>query len=293
MKTILVTGSNGQLGNCIAKLQSDFPQYKFLFADLPEMDITDKKSIADFVETRRATSLQNIDFIINCAAYTAVDKAETDEALCRKVNVEGVRCLAEFAKENNAHLVHISTDYVFNGENFLPLTEEMPTSPIGVYGITKLEGENAFRFSGANGIIIRTSWLYSEFGNNFVKTMLRLGKERGELNVIFDQVGTPTYAGDLAEIILKSLPQIEKKAGVETYHFSNEGVASWYDFSKEIFSLAGLLVKVNPIETTAYPTPAKRPHYSVLNKGKIKKDFGVEIPYWKEPLRVCIELLDA
>ena len=293
MKTILITGSNGQLGNCIAKLQSDFPQYKFLFADLPEMDITDKKSIADFVETRRATSLQNIDFIINCAAYTAVDKAETDEALCRKVNVEGVRCLAEFAKENNAHLVHISTDYVFNGENFLPLTEEMPTSPIGVYGITKLEGENAFRFSGANGIIIRTSWLYSEFGNNFVKTMLRLGKERGELNVISDQVGTPTYAGDLAEIILKSLPQIEKKAGVETYHFSNEGVASWYDFSKEIFSLAGLLVKVNPIETTAYPTPAKRPHYSVLNKGKIKKDFGVEIPYWKEPLRVCIELLDA
>ncbi len=293
MKTILITGSNGQLGNCIAKLQSDFPQYKFLFADLPEIDITDKKSIADFVETRRATSLQNIDFIINCAAYTAVDKAETDEALCRKVNVEGVRCLAEFAKENNAHLVHISTDYVFNGENFLPLTEEMPTSPIGVYGITKLEGENAFRFSGANGIIIRTSWLYSEFGNNFVKTMLRLGKERGELNVIFDQVGTPTYAGDLAEIILKSLSQIEKKAGVETYHFSNEGVASWYDFSKEIFSLAGLSVKVNPIETTAYPTPAKRPHYSVLNKGKIKKDFGVEIPYWKESLRVCIELLDA
>ena len=307
MKTILVTGSNGQLGNCIARLQNDFSQYKFLFADLPEIDITSKKSLQKLAappsppeggDVAGASSFPPsgglkgaVDFIINCAAYTAVDKAENDEGLCRNVNVEGVRCLAEFAKKNNARLIHISTDYVFNGESFLPLTEETHTSPIGVYGITKLEGENAFRFSGASGVIIRTAWLYSEFGNNFVKTMLRLGKERGELSVIFDQVGTPTYAGDLAEIILKILPQIEKMEGVETYHFSNEGVASWYDFAKEIFDIAGLSVKVNPIETSQYPTPARRPHYSVLNKGKIKKDFSAEIPYWKESLRVCIERL--
>jgi dTDP-4-dehydrorhamnose reductase len=284
MPNILVTGANGQVGSEIQALHGEYP-YTFFFADRESLDITDKEQLKVFIETN------GIDTIINCAAYTAVDKAESDEKNAELVNHIAVKNLAELAYAYNIKLVHISTDYVFDGENYRPYKEDDSTSPQGVYGSTKRRGEEALlHVNPKNSVIIRTSWVYSSFGNNFVKSMLRLGKEKEELGVIYDQVGTPTYARDLAKMVLEVLPKLEND-NVKIYHYSNEGVLSWYDFAKEIMKMAKLPCKINPIETKDYPTPAKRPHYSLLNKSKIKKEFGTIIPYWKDSLDTCLKIM--
>ena len=281
MRNILVTGSNGQLGSDIRDLSSNY-DYNFFFTDVAELDITDQKAIELFVETN------SINTIINCAAYTAVDRAEEQQELADKINHQAVRLLGEISKQRDISLVHISTDYVFDGESYRPYVEDDLVAPQSVYGETKLLSEQALaEINPKNSIIIRTSWVYSSHGNNFVKTMLRLGKERAELGVIFDQIGTPTYARDLAKAILDILPQIQNSK-LNIYHYSNEGVLSWYDFAKEIMRMAKIDCKVNPIETKAYPTPAKRPHYSLLNKAKIKDEFSITIPYWKDGLDECL-----
>ena len=274
-----MTGSKGQLGSELKDLVSG---ENFYFTDRDILDIADKEAVENFCKEN------SIDTIINCAAYTAVDKAEEDVENADRINHLAVKYLAEAAKENGIKLVHVSTDYVFDGENFRPYVESDVTNPNGVYGSTKLAGEEAIKkVNPHNAIIIRTSWVYSSFGANFVKTMLHLGKERDALGVIFDQVGTPTYARDLAQAILDILPKIKSET-VEIYNYSNEGVLSWYDFAKEIMKMAKIACKVNPIETKAYPTSAKRPHYSLLNKAKIKETFKIEIPYWKDGLDDCL-----
>ena len=284
MTNILVTGCRGQVGSELQALSANY-DYTFFFTDRDSLDITNRSAIEEFVKTNAITT------IINAAAYTAVDKAEDDKENADKVNHLSTQYLAEIAKEQNIKLIHISTDYVFNGENFKPYTEEDTTNPNGVYGATKLEGEKAMQnINPKDSIIIRTSWVYSSFGANFVKTMLRLGKERDSLGVIFDQVGTPTYARDLAKTILDIVPNI-KNDKVEIYNYSNEGVLSWYDFSKEIMRMAKIECSINPIETSEYPTPAKRPHFSLLNKAKIKKEFNINIPYWKDSLDECLKTL--
>lgn len=281
---ILVTGTNGQVGSEIRELSKDYP-YNFFFTTRDNIDITSKDDIRNFCQ------INNINVIINCAAYTAVDKAETDEINADLINRKAVKKLALVSQELNIKLIHISTDYVFDGRNFKPYCEEFQTNPQGIYGKTKLDGENEMRdINPKNSIIIRTSWVYSSFGNNFVKTMLRLGKEKESLGVIFDQIGTPTYARDLAKAILDIIPQINNTK-VEIYNYSNEGVLSWYDFAKEIMKMAKLTCKINPIETFQYPTPAKRPHFSLLNKSKIKSKFNLEIPYWKDGLDDCLRRL--
>lgn len=292
MGKVLVTGANGQLGSEIRALvfsgAKAFASHKedfFLFTEKTTLDITDPKAIETFI------AQNDIDTIVNCAAYTAVDKAETDEANADLINHIAVKNIAEIARERALKLVHISTDYVFDGQNYKPYTEEDRPNPTGVYGKTKLAGEKAIlETAPKNTVIIRTSWVYSSFGNNFVKTMLKLGREREELGVIYDQIGTPTYAGDLAEAIVEILPKIDN-AKPEIYHYSNEGAISWYDFAKEIMKMAKLECQINPIETWQYPTPAKRPHYSLLNKAKIKNAFGITIPYWKESLSACLTKL--
>jgi len=285
---ILITGSNGQLGSEIKDIADNYSEFNFINGDLPDIDICNLKLLTEFVEKNK------IDAIINCAAYTAVDKAEEDFQVAQKVNAEGVLNLVKAMENVDGKIIHISTDYVFDGNHFLPYTEKDKEIPIGVYGITKREGELKVLNSNIEGIVIRTSWLYSAYGNNFVKTMLRLGNELEELNIIYDQVGTPTYAGDLAfaclQILSKSKDRIDSKG--KTYHFSNEGIASWYDFAKAIMELGNVNCKVNPIETKDYPTLAKRPHYSVLNKSKIKKDFDIKIPYWRDSLKKCIQKLN-
>jgi len=282
MLNILVTGANGQLGSEIRDLSSQY-EYKFIFTNRDELNIIDENAIEMSIKQN------NIDVIINCAAYTAVDKAESDEIQADLVNRKAVKKLAKISKQNNIKLIHISTDYVFDGTNCKPYVEQYQTNPKSVYGKTKLDGElEMLRINPKNSIIIRTSWVYSSFGNNFVKTMLRLGKEKDELAVIFDQVGTPTYAADLAKAILDILPKISNEK-VEIYHYSNEGVLSWYDFAKEIMKMAKLECNINPIETYQYPTPAARPHYSLLNKSKIKKDFNIITPYWKDSLDKCLK----
>jgi len=284
---ILVTGANGQLGSEIRVLSKNYP-YNFFFTDKEELDITDKERIKIFTDENK------IDLIINCAAYTAVDKAESEKELADLINHKAVEDLAEISKQKDIPLIHISTDYVFDGKNYKPYTEEDKTNPQGVYGLTKLKGEEAFKNSNAKGIIIRTSWVYSSFGHNFVKTMLKL-KSRGELGVVFDQVGTPTYARDLAKTILEIVDKYYEKLNnfkAEIFHFSNEGVCSWYDFAKSIFEIKDIDIKINPIETKDYPTPAKRPHYSVLNKNKIKKEFNIKIPYWRNSLKQCLKEID-
>jgi len=284
MPNILVTGSKGQVGSELQELAGSY-EYNFFFTDRDSLDITDKESIAVFVKNN------SIDTIINAAAYTAVDRAEEDAVNADKVNHLATKYLAEIAKEQNIKLIHISTDYVFDGKNYKPYNEDDVTNPNGVYGATKLAGEKAMQeINPKNSIIIRTSWVYSSFGANFVKTMLRLGKERDALGVIFDQVGTPTYARDLAKAILDIIPQVNSER-VEIYNYSNEGVLSWYDFAKEIMHMAKIDCQINPIETKEYPTPAIRPHYSLLNKAKIKKEFKIEIPYWKDSLNECLRKL--
>lgn len=288
MKNILVTGAYGQLGNEVRILSANYPEYNFMFTDVDSLDITDKDELIDFVTGN------DIRYIINCAAYTAVDKAEDDTELCEKINATAVKNLGLAAAEAGAGIIHVSTDYVFDGTSCRPYTEDMPTKPCSVYGKTKLKGEKNLLKACPNAIIIRTAWLYSPFGNNFVKTMIKLGSERESLNVIFDQVGTPTYALDLADAILKAMNQTidtnHEKGGV--YHFSNEGVCSWYDFTIKIHEIAGIKTcKVNPIETKDYPTKAARPHYSVLNKSKIKQTFNITIPHWEASLKDCIKEL--
>ena len=281
---ILITGSNGQVGSEIKELSSNY-SYNFFFTDRLNIDITNKDNIKDFCQTN------NINVIINCAAYTAVDKAESDTENADLVNRKAVKKLAIVSSELNIKLIHISTDYVFDGRNFKPYKEEFQVNPQGVYGKTKLEGElELININPKNSLIIRTSWVYSYYGNNFVKTMLRLGKEKDSLGVVFDQIGTPTYALHLAKIILDIIPQIENEK-VEIVNFSNEGVVSWYDFAKEIMKMAKIDCKINPIESFQYPTPAVRPHFSVLNKAKIKAMFNIEIPYWKDGLDDCLKRL--
>lgn len=281
---ILITGCNGQLGNEIQLLEKQHPQHTFFNTDVAELDITNPEAIGQFVEEN------HIDGIVNCAAYTAVDKAESDTDFCRKLNADAPGYLAEAIERQGGWMIQISTDYVFDGTQHTPYREDAATCPNSVYGRTKLEGEQNVTSCCRRSIVIRTAWLYSTFGNNFVKTMLRLGREKDELGVIFDQIGTPTYARDLAVAIFAA---IEKGVVPGIYHFSNEGVASWYDFTLAIHRLAGIeSCRVRPIHTTDYPTPATRPHYSVLDKSKIKETFGIEIPHWETSLAECIDLLN-
>ena len=284
MPNVLVTGSNGQLGSELKALASN--DTHFFFTDKENLDITNQDALKAYIEINHITA------IINCAAYTAVDKAEEEKIEADKINHVAVKYLAQMAKDKELPLIHISTDYVFDGRNYKPYIESDTTNPNTIYGKTKLDGEKIIQeINPKNTIIIRTSWVYSTYGNNFVKTMLRLGKERDFLNVIFDQVGSPTYAKDLAKAILDILPKIDNDK-VEIYHYSNEGVCSWYDFAKSIFTLSNLDCHVNPIETKDYPTPAARPHYSLLNKAKIKNDFSITIPHWEESLKRCLENLE-
>ena len=280
---ILITGCNGQLGNEMQLLEKVNPQHTYFNTDVAELDITDREAILQFVNEN------HVDGIVNCAAYTAVDKAESNVELCDLLNRVAPGYLAEAVEQRGGWLIQISTDYVFDGTNHTPYVESDPVCPNSVYGRTKLAGEQAAQQACSRTMIIRTAWLYSTFGNNFVKTMIRLGKEKSELGVIFDQIGTPTYARDLAVAIFEAINQ-----GVNPgfYHFSNEGVISWYDFTKAIHRIAGITTcHVRPLHTSEYPTPAARPHYSVLDKTKIKQTYGLEIPYWEESLRECISQL--
>ena len=270
----LVTGCNGQLGTALQTLLKD----KAVYIDRDELDLTNEEDVKNYLTSNP------FDCVINCAAYTAVDKAETDVENAHKVNALAPLYLAKYSKR----LIHVSTDYVFDGTNHKPYTEEDATNPLSVYGKTKREGELNVLNTAKTAIIIRTAWLYSPHGGNFVKTMRRLGADRPELNVVCDQIGTPTYAGDLVEAIVKIIPQLTmNNSGV--YHFTNEGVCSWYDFSTEIMEQSGLKCKVNPVPSSAYPTKATRPFYSVLDKSKIKKVFGIEISHWKKGLEKCLK----
>ncbi|MBQ6572174.1 MAG: dTDP-4-dehydrorhamnose reductase [Alistipes sp.] len=286
-KKILVTGANGQLGMEMRILGAVAPN-EYIFTDIDELDITDSDAVAAFVEQN------GIQIIVNCAAYTNVDRAEEDEPTAERINAEAVRNLAEAMKKVDGTLFHISTDYVFGGEGNTPRTEEMPLDPLGAYGRTKLHGEQAIAEVGCKAIIIRTAWLYSEFGKNFLLTMLRLTKEKPAINVVFDQVGTPTYAGDLALTIF-SIIEGDMYAGNEgVYHFSNEGVCSWYDFAQEIATAMGHReCKISPCHSDEFPSKVKRPAYSVLDKSKIKRTFGVEIPHWRESMYYCLKRIVA
>lgn len=282
---ILVTGCNGQLGNEMQLLEKCYPQHTFFNTDVNELDITEQHAVDAFVEDN------GIDGIVNCAAYTAVDKAESNQTLCEALNAEAPAFLAIAVERRGGWMIQVSTDYVFDGTGHTPYTEDMPASPNTVYGLTKLNGEQAVMASCQRAMIIRTAWLYSTFGNNFVKTMIRLGKEKAELGVIFDQIGTPTYARDLAVAIMAA---IVKGVIPGIYHFSNEGVISWYDFTKAIHRIAGITTcNVRPLHTSEYPAPAPRPAYSVLDKTKIKNTLGIEIPYWEDSLRECIMSLEC
>lgn len=287
---ILVTGCNGQLGNEMMILERQHPEHTYFNTDIQprclgvqnysRLDITDSDAIVRFVEENE------IDGIVNCAAYTAVDKAETDRELCSLLNSVAPGYMAEAIESRGGWMIQVSTDYVFDGTAHLPYTEDQPTAPTGVYGDTKLAGEIAVMASCQKAMVIRTAWLYSEFGKNFVKTMMMFGTTKPQLGVIFDQIGTPTYAYDLAVAIFAA---IDKDVPQGIYHFSNEGVISWYDFTKAIHRIAGInSCHVLPLHTSEYPTPAARPHYSVLDKTKIKQTLGIEIPYWEESLERCI-----
>ena len=283
-KRILVTGANGQLGSEMRRLGEISPN-EYIFTDVAELDITDKDAVIAF------TQQNNINVIVNCAAYTNVDKAEDDEATAELINATAVRNLAEAAKSVDATLFHVSTDYVFGSEGNTPRTEDMPLNPLGAYGRTKLHGEQAIAEVGAKAIIIRTAWLYSEYGNNFLKTMLRLTKEKETLNVVFDQVGTPTYAGDLAMTTFSIIEGDYYNGNEGVYHFSNEGVCSWYDFAQEISTAMGHKCQISPCHSNEFPSKVTRPPYSVLDKTKIKRTFGVDIPHWRESMIYCLKRL--
>lgn len=285
MKSILVTGANGQLGSEMRRLGAVSPN-NYIFTDVAELDITDKSAVLKFVTEN------SINVIVNCAAYTNVDKAEDDEATAELINATAVENLAEAAKSVDGTLIHVSTDYVFGTEGNTPRGEDMPTNPLGAYGRTKLHGEQAIAKVGCKSLIFRTAWLYSEFGNNFLKTMLRLTAERPALNVVFDQVGTPTYAGDLAVLIFSIIEYGTYEGNEGIYHFSNEGVCSWYDFACQIAVAAGhTACNIRPCHSDEFPSKVTRPPYSVLDKSKVKKTFDVEIPHWRESMLHCINRL--
>ncbi|WP_295773563.1 dTDP-4-dehydrorhamnose reductase [uncultured Mucilaginibacter sp.] len=283
MKTTLVFGGSGQLGQCLKKVTNERGIEFLKFPAEEEANVLNIEALENLFETYKP------EYVINCAAYTAVDKAESDVETSRKVNKDGAANLAQLCKQFSAVLVHVSTDFVFEGNTPFLLTESDVAAPINVYGLTKLEGEQDIVQSLDKHYILRTSWLYSEYGNNFVKTMLKLGAEREELNIIADQIGTPTYAVDLAACILDIIEADNQQYGI--YHYSNEGVTSWYDFAVGIFDIAGATVKVNPIRTSQYPTPATRPVFSVMDKSKVKSTFGISIPYWRHSLQKCINRL--
>ena len=277
-KKILLTGANGQLGSELRVLSVN-SNHEFLFTDVAELDITNREAVDNYVSEHGA------EIIVNCAAYTNVDKAEDDTEMADNINHLAVKNLAEVSAKYKLTLIHISTDYVFDGSKNTPYLETDATAPLGVYGHTKLDGEKAVTDSGCDYLIIRTSWLYSSFGNNFVKTMRRLTAEKDSLKVVFDQVGTPTYAGDLAQAILKIIDSGKYTDNAGIYHFSNEGVCSWYDFAIEIRNLSGNLCDIQPCHSDEFPSKVKRPNFSVLDKTKIKETFGLKIPYWKVSLR--------
>lgn len=288
---ILVTGADGQLGSELRSIADQY-NFDFSFTDVNELDLTDLVAVQDFFTNG------NYQYCINCAAYTNVDKAEEEPDQAFRINVHAVENLARACDANQVHLTHISTDFVFDGMTNSPYTENSETNPISIYGTSKLNGEINALGNCARTMVIRTSWLYSSFGNNFAKTMIRLGGERDELNVIFDQIGTPTYAYDLAKMILDIIEKGQtdpdtssKMSGI--FHYSNEGIASWYDFAYDIIDRMGLKAKVNPIRTESYPTPAKRPHFSVMDKEKIRSTFSLNIPHWKTSLDVCLEKIKS
>ncbi len=279
---ILVTGGDGQLGSALKKLTGDYKDCFFTFIDIRDLDLTDSPEMAAFLATNKP------DVLINCAAYTDVDKAESEPDRAMAMNATAPGEIARICSETGIRLIHISTDYVFDGRRFKPYKETDPVSPVSVYAKSKLEGETLIRKQAVKGIIIRTSWLYSEYGQNFVKTILKKGKELRQLRVVYDQVGGPTYAGDLARAILDILPEVANTSSMEVYHYANEGVISWYDFAHAIIEISGIDCILEPVETTAYPTPAARPSYSVFDKTKFKERFGIVIPYWRDSLQKCI-----
>lgn len=284
-KRVLVIGKTGQLGQSLQKIAAEYPQFQLEFVGRDQLDLADKQSVRGFF----GGLAQPYAGIINAAAYTAVDQAESEPELAERINHLAVAQLAQLACDQGSFLLHVSTDYVFDGQACRPYVETDTTAPLNVYGASKLRGEQALLASDCVGAVIRTGWVYSEFGNNFAKTMLRLGREREQLGVVFDQIGTPTYATDLARACLHLLSEA-KVQGV--YHYSNEGVCSWFDFAKAIFDLSGVACQVSPITTEAYPTPARRPHYTVLNKQRIKQETNLNIPYWRDSLQACLELLE-
>ena len=280
---ILVTGGNGQLGNEM-RVVSKESRNRYIFTDVMELDITNLEAI------RYMLKMERVDVVVNCAAYTNVDRAEEDEIMADLLNNKAAGNLAVVAKEVGATLIHVSTDYVFQGDKNTPYKEDCETSPLGVYGRTKLAGERSIQATGCNYLIFRTSWLYSSYGKNFVKTMQRLTRDKNSLKVVFDQVGTPTYAGDLAAIIYKVIEKdMLEKQGI--YHFSNEGVCSWYDFAQEVCELSGNTCNIEPCHSDEFPSKVKRPNFSVLDKTKVKETFGAKVPYWKVSLKHCINLL--
>tara|TARA_R110000744_G_scaffold31677_1_gene74348 strand:+ start:729 stop:1586 length:858 start_codon:yes stop_codon:yes gene_type:complete len=283
MKNILVTGGKGQLASCIKDVSANLDNLNFIYVDIDQLDITDMKSVITFFKNN------SVSYCINCAAYTAVDKAESNKEFAERVNVLGAKNLAIACESNGAVLIHISTDFVFDGMQTKLYDEKDKANPLSVYGMTKLNGELVIADVLKEHIIIRTSWLYSEHGQNFLKTMIKLGSERDSLSVVADQIGTPTYAGDLAKTIVTIIG--EEKTNYGTYHYSNEGVASWYDFAKAIFDIREITVALSPIKTEAYPTPAIRPRYSVMDKSKIKEELQFNIPYWRDSLEVCLKRL--
>ena len=282
---ILVTGSNGQLGSELKKISELYNNYSFLFTDINELDITEKDQVEKYVKKNK------VECIINCAAYTSVEQAENDKANASLLNSTAVKNVAEAAAKANALLVHFSTDYVFDGTSHKPYFEGDTASPKNAYGKTKFEGEIEVLFNAKRALIIRTSWLYSSFGNNFVKTILDKAKTEKNINVVYDQIGTPTYAADLARAVLEIIPNVKPKIRTEIYNYSNEGVASWYDFAKAIVEIKNLKCKVNPVTSKHFQSIATRPHYSVLSKSRIKTDYNLIIPYWRDSLKECLKLL--
>lgn len=283
MSRLLITGKNGQLGSELQDLQHNYPQYEMIFVDREEMDLSNSEQIIEVLNDQKPG------IIINAGAYTAVDKAETEQELCDLINHKAVKTMGEWAAKNNAKIIHISTDYVFNGTSEIPLKETDATDPINVYGLTKLKGEQALQSSGATYVITRTAWVYSTYGANFVKTMMRLMNERDEIGVVADQVGTPTYARDLAQVIMDVVVADAFTQGI--YHYSNEGKISWYDFAAAIKEIKGYKTKINAISSDAFPTPANRPNFSLLDKTKIKTTFNVSVPYWKDSLEEMLTKL--
>ncbi|MCX6243926.1 MAG: dTDP-4-dehydrorhamnose reductase [Bacteroidetes bacterium] len=284
---ILVTGGDGQLGRSLRKCAVNYPDHAFTFIDINDLDLTDPVKTVAYV-----TGLMP-GILINCAAYTAVDKAEEDSALAMNVNAEVPGKLAWICSGQGIKLIHISTDYVFDGKSYMPYSEDDPCNPASAYAKSKYEGEREILRHNVSGIIIRTSWLYSEYGHNFVKTILAKGIELGNLRVVYDQIGGPTYAGDLAKTLIELIPRLSDSEKMEIFNYANEGAVSWYDFAKAIIDIGGIDCKIQPVGTIDYPTPAARPPYSVFNKTKIRERFGIEIPYWRDSLKVCIRNLKS